>query len=220
MSGVANLRPPRPKHGFTWDVEQVLDLFRYWTGDLTPKQLTLKTATLLGLVAISRGAEIHLLDLRFLEKFHDFYRFSLAGTVKNVRAGKKPNPIVFHRHSENLRLCPVRCLEEYIRLTDPWRKDGIPSSLFLSFKAPHGPISKPRLAGWVKEVLQGSSIDTNIFQAHSLRGAASSKALLKGLSVKEVLDQGNWSRESTWQKYYHRQVDSRPKKFQEGILKL
>ena len=95
----------------------------------------------------------------------------------------------------------------------------MPSAFFLSFIAPHQPISKTRLAGWVKEMLQWSDIDTSIFQAHSLKGAASSKALLKGLSVKEVLDQGNWSRESTWQKYYHRQVDSRPKKFQEGALK-
>ena len=220
MSGVANLRPPKPKYGFTWDVELVLNLFRSWPDRLTAKQLTLKTATLLGLIAISRGAEIHLLDLNFLNKFHDFYRFGLAGTVKNVKAGKKPTPIEFHRHEEDPKLCPLQCLDDYISLTETWRKEGVPSSLFLSFVAPHGPISKSRLAGWVKEVLHLAGINTDIFQAHSLRGAASSQAYLKGLSIKEVLNQGSWSRESTWQKYYHKQVVPISKKFQDGVLKL
>ena len=63
-------------------------------------------------------------------------------------------------------------------------------------------------------------LDTNIFQAHSLRGASTSKALLKGLSVKEVVDHGKWSLESTWQKFYHKRVDSASKKYQDCILKL
>ena len=171
---------------------------------------------LLGLIAIPRGAQIYSLDTRFLNKFHDFYRFNLAGTVKNVGAGKKPAPIEFHRHNNDIKLCPLKCLDDYISLTKPWRNDGVPSSLFLSYKAPHGPISKSRLAGWVKEVLRLSDINTKTFQAHSLRGAASSQAFLKGLSVKEILDHGSWSRESTWQKFYHKQVDSVSKRFQDS----
>ena len=95
MSGVFNLRPPQPRYGFTWDVEIVLSLFKSWPYILSPKQLTIKTTTLLGLIAISRGAEIHQLDMKFLSKFSDHYRFYLAGTVKNKREGKKPEPLNF-----------------------------------------------------------------------------------------------------------------------------
>ena len=38
MSGIANLKPPMPKYSFTWDVEKVLQLFRFWPTTLTAKQ--------------------------------------------------------------------------------------------------------------------------------------------------------------------------------------
>ena len=65
-----------------------------------------------------------------------------------------------------------------------------------------------------------ADVDTTVFQAHSLRGASSSKALLKGLSVKDIVNHGRWSRESTWQKFYHRKVESAAKKYQDSVLKL
>ena len=79
---------------------------------------------------------------------------------------------------------------------------------------------KSTLARWIKETLKLSDIDTKTFQAHSVRGGSTSKAFLKGLSVKEVIDHGRWSKESTWQRFYHRPVDSMSKKYQEGVLKL
>jgi hypothetical protein len=219
MSGIYNKRPPQPRYAFTWDVERVLTLFRSWPEPLTPKQLSVKTVTLLGLIGIPRGAEIHLFDLKFLSKFEDRYVFQLKGTVKNVRKGNKPKPVDFHRHVDDIKLCPIACIDKYIAMTAPWRPQGTPSELFLSYIAPHKPITKARLAGWVKETLLMGGVD-KVFKAHSIRGAASAKAFLKGLSVTEVLDRGNWSRESTWQKFYHREVHHPSKKFQEGVLKL
>ena len=84
----------------------------------------------------------------------------------------------------------------------------------------HKPASKSTLARWIKDVLLLADVDTKVFKAHSLRGASSSKALLKGLTVKEVVDHGRWSLESTWQKYYHKKVDSASKRYQDSILKL
>jgi hypothetical protein len=218
MSGVHNLNPPQPKYGFTWDVEAVLNLFKKWPLTLTSKQLSIKTVTLLSLIGIPRGAEIHQFDLKFLSPFTDRNVFELNGTVKNVREGEKPKPIVFHSHEEDPKLCPVKCLNEYISMTDPWRKAGEPSALFLSYISPHKPITKARLAGWLKEALMLAEVDTTVFKAHSVRGAASSMALVKGLSVKEVVQHGNWSRESTWQRFYHREVQYPSKKFQDSLL--
>ena len=202
MAGVHNLRPPQPKYGFTWDVELVLSLFKSWPYILSPKQLSLKTATLMGLIAIPRGAELHQIDLNYLSPYQDKYIFDLAGLVKNVKQGKKPAPIEFYRFEDPL-LCPLRCIDSYITMTDAWRDRGKPSALFLSYIAPHKPISKSRLAGWIKDSINLAGVDTNIFTAHSVRGASSSKVFLQGLSAKEVIDHGSGARESTWQKFYY-----------------
>ena len=128
--------------------------------------------------------------------------------------------IEFHRHLQDEKLCPVICIDRYVTMTEPWRTQGQPSTFFLCHKNPHKPASKSTLARWIKDVLLLVEVDTKVFQAHSLRGASTSKALLKGLSVKEVVDHGKWSLESTWQKFYHRQVDSVSKRYQDSILKL
>ena len=219
MSGVHNLRPPQARYSFTWDIEVVLCLFKSWPLDLTPKQLTQKVTTLLALIGVPRGAELHLFDLNYMADFDQKVVFELPGTVKNIREGKKPKPLEFHQHKGDNKLCPVKCIQKYINLTEPWRTRGSPSNFFLSFKAPHKPVCKSTLARWIKDVLFQANVD-KVFSAHSLRGASTSKALLKGLTVKEVVDHGKWSLESTWQRFYHKEVKSASKKYQDSILEL
>ena len=91
---------------------------------------------------------------------------------------------------------------------------------FSCYISPHNPLSTSRLAGWIKETLKLSGVDTDVFTAHSVRGASSSKVFLHGLTAKEVIDHGSWSCESTWQKFYHKEVISSAKKFQQKVLKL
>ena len=170
------------------------------------------TATLLSIIGIPRRVGIHMLTLGNHEDHGDRHIFKLAGLVKNQKTGL-PEPIVYHSHKEDKRICPVSCLEGYTNLTKPWRdSEGNPDNLFLSYVSPHKPIGKSRIAGWVKETLFLADIDTKIFQAHSIRGAATSKAFLKGLSVKEVIDHGKWHCASTWQKFYHKKIEKSNKK--------
>ena len=88
MSGVHNLRPPKAKYSFTWDVERVLALFRSWPDNLSPKMLTWKTTTILALIGVSRGAELHLFYLNFLADYVDYFTFNLPGTVKKCERRK------------------------------------------------------------------------------------------------------------------------------------
>lgn len=48
-----------------------------------------------------------------------------------------------------------------------------------------------------------ASIDTGNFTTKSTKLASSSKATLDGFSASETFRMGKWSRNSTWQKYYH-----------------
>ena len=51
-----------------------------------------------------------------------------------------------------------------------------------------------------------AGVDTRGFSAHSVRSASSSKAAARGVSIKDILKQGNWSSEDVWQKFYHKNV--------------
>ena len=45
-----------------------------------------------------------------------------------------------------------------------------------------------------------------IFSAHSTRGAAASRAMDQGIPIDSVLRSGNWAAESTFTRFYRREV--------------
>ena len=223
MGGVSNLRPLQPKYAFTWEVETVLRYLKSWppNEDLTTKSLSLKLAMLLSLTAISRSSELQLLDLAYLSKFSSKYSFETCGTMKHLKRNQKAKPIEFYVFADDTDLCPVEIIKAYESRSKSWRgQKGEVSKLFLSIVKPHQPITSTSIARWIKILLDMAGVDVSIFQAHSVRGASSSRALTKGLSVKAILDKGNWSRESTWQKFYHRETVSSTQEFQQKVLQL
>ena len=64
LKGVYNMRPPKPRYSFTWDVKIVLDYLRSWgpTASLSLKKLTQKLVMLLALANASRSSELHALS--------------------------------------------------------------------------------------------------------------------------------------------------------------
>jgi len=53
----------------------------------------------------------------------------------------------------------------------------------------------------VKDTLQLAGIDTAVF---SLRGASTSAAVAKGVHLADILSMADWSRDSTFKKFYYR----------------
>ena len=53
--------------------------------------------------------------------------------------------------------------------------------------------------------MKESGIDS-MFKAHSTRGAAASKAASSGVKVDSILQTAHWARESTFTKFYRREV--------------
>ena len=80
--------------------------------------------------------------------------------------------------------------------------------LLLSFISHHKFVTTQIVSRWIVEVLSLPGIDTEIFKAYSTRSASSSKARLLGISTKEILKKGHWSKESTFQKLFFRNIDS------------
>ena len=71
---------------------------------------------------------------------------------------------------------------------------------------------------WIKEILKETGVDVDVFKGHFTRSASTSKACLSDISVDNILSRGSWSNQSTWQKFYHKQVLSKEQLFQEGVL--
>ena len=81
------------------------------------------------------------------------------------------------------------------------------SKLFISCIKPHKPISTDTLSRWIKLVLASAAIDTSVFKAHSVRGAATSHTYAKGVQIVEILRAADWINERTFRNYYLRQCN-------------
>ena len=68
MQGVFNERPSEPKYSEIWDIDEVLLHLESMAdlGDLSFKELTLKTVMLMALSNADRASDLDLLDLRYM----------------------------------------------------------------------------------------------------------------------------------------------------------
>ena len=72
-------------------------------------------------------------------------------------------------------MCPVETLKVYEDRTKEFRQFKCSSpttNLFLSWIGEHNPVTSCSIARWLKMVMIEAEIDTSIFKAHSVRGAA------------------------------------------------
>ena len=91
-------------------------------------------------------------------------------------------------------------LREYLARTQDLRKDR--DQLLLSYQKPHHPITKDTLARWLRDILNKSEVDTELFSAHSTRSASMSAAARCGLPVNAIMNAAGWSAVSTFTRFY------------------
>ena len=207
VRGVFNARPPIPRYSSTWDVQLVLNFIetRGKNNNLSLKMLTSKTVFLLAITRPSRSADLSQLEsarLRYDKTGVTFFPSTLA---KQSRQGKPIKEFFFPLFSSNPTLCPVMTLKDYMARTEPLR--GTETRLFISYIKPHKPVTSSTIARWLKLILDQAGVDPNIFGAHSTRGASASAAARGGITTEDILNAANWSSESVFQKFYHKEVD-------------
>ena len=173
---------------------------------------------LIALVSASRAIQIQHLDISQMGRLSNQYKFAYTKLHKGWRKGKSSPTVLFSAFLEDPQLCVVNCLDEYLLRSKGWR-NGHKNQLLLSHINPHKEVSSSTISRWLRETLDLSGV-TNLgeFGGHSTRSASTSKAEISGLSVKDILDRGSWSNESTWQKFYHKEVISVSKTFQGKVL--
>ena len=121
----------------------------------------------------------------------------------STRQSKSLKEFFFPRFPTNERLCPVLALKEYESRTRE-RRESSKSQLLIGTIRPYKAVCSSTVARWLKSVLTAAGIDTGIFKAHSVRGAASSAAANAGVTMNDILEAADWSTETVFQKFYYK----------------
>jgi hypothetical protein len=221
LTGVFNMRPPLPKYSETWDVKIVLDYMKAMgeNEQMTDKDLTQKLVMLLSLTNAARAHEVQNLSLVHMEDYGNKIVIHIPNLTKTKRPGKAQISMTLQVYPDDKQLDVVECLRTYLMRTKSWRVTPAQNEkILLALVEPHKPISTATVSRWVKDVMGKAGIDTEKFKAHSVRGAATTKAFQGGLSVAQILQKANWSRSNTFYKYYYKGSITK-NDFQEKVLK-
>ena len=67
------------------------------------------------------------------------------------------------------------------------------------------PVGKGSIARWLRTLIQEAGV-TGGYTAHSVRGAATSAAFLKGMSVLDIIKVADWSSDNTFKTFYYKPI--------------
>ena len=80
--------------------------------------------------------------------------------------------------------------------------------LILSTNKPHKAAKRDTISRWVKDIMQEAGIDTKVFKSGSTRAAATSKASAAGVPLDEILRAGGWTKATTFQQWYRKDIQT------------
>ena len=159
------------------------------------------------LLSSSRVNTIYSYNTQSMTKTDSSYAFHPTGLLKHSRPSYIGTSTTYHAFPKNSKLCIFATLNEYLK-----RRASLTNEhkLIITYRRPHKPASTSTIARWLKDILRLSGVDTNQFKAHSYRGASSSYANKMAVSVQDILKMGQWSQESTWTKFYKKEIMPMP----------
>ena len=222
-SSPQEIRPPE------WDVTLVL---RFLKGapfeplrQASLRDVTLKTVFLLALASAKRIGELH--GISHMVRHSRGWNCATFSFVPDFVA-KTQDPSVFDARFESftvpslrdftdgdqdeMLLCPVRAVREYLRRTRNFRPE-LPR-LFLSTGLHRKMVSKNTISFWLREVIRKAYVSSGEdaparIRSHELRAIAPSAAFKRNFAVGQVMRAGVWSRQTTFTSFYLRDVTHR-----------
>ena len=188
------------------------------------KDLTLKTVFLLSLASAKRVSEIHGLS-RVVSHTPGWSSVGLSYAVDFVAKTMRPeDPSWADSFSipslkdfvdgdeEEMLLCPVRCLKEYMRRMEPLRPDNS-SRLFLSTGRAKREVTRNTISLWLRQVIKraydgASEEDLSLYKvaAHEVRALATSIAFWKNRSLAQIMAAAQWRCHLTFASFYLRNL--------------
>ena len=218
LTGASNYEARNPRRCPSWDLFLVLESLK--SSPFEPlskaelKFLSFKTLFLIALASGRRMSEVN--NLSGLEK--DIARepdgsfalnFLPEFLAKNQRPGD-PSPSIRIpplAPGPEAKLCPVRALKRYLRITKPFR--GNKRQLFISLNPKYRvDLSVNSLSRWARETIAHAYQDdppANV-NPHEIRAWSASLALSRNMSLSKILAAAYWRSPSTFIAHYLRDV--------------
>ena len=208
MKGIYNKRPQRSRYTSTWDVDVVLDYLRELSPliNLTLKDISRKLVMLLLLTTFQRVQTLASLCITDIIRSEDNKTvvFRLSQVLKHSRRGSL-GLITLNQFDTDPRLCVVKCLNMYLQKTQEIRHSHC-DNLIITTIPPFAKASSQTIARWVKETLSLAGVDTDLFKAHSVRGASTSKLFQLHTPIGEIMKKADWKSECVFRKFYNKDV--------------
>ena len=170
---------------------------------LTVNTLAGKTVLLTMLSTMCRKCEVLQLKLNELQIFRDKLIFTLPKptktyNAKNYKVRKDLQQLVIPRLAEDVALCPMTAMLDYLARVKPVRRDI--ESVFILFQDKSRPASSQTISRWAKDILKACGLPD--FGMGSTRSASASNALLMGIPLDEILGTVGWTTPDTFFKNY------------------
>ena len=211
-----------------WDLFLVLSFLRDKYEPLiglSLQSLTFKTVFLLTLALADRISGIHAIsglshDIEFDDSgvtLHYVPEFRAKSRPSNVphtpfRVPRLTN--ILNPDDDDFRLCPVRCLKEYLKRTSVHRRGQ--RRLFVSVNVKYlSDIRKTTISRWLIQTVKnaylhaGKNLPSDPIKAHEIRAVSTSLALAKGSTVQSILKAAAWKNVSTFIDFYLRDINMR-----------
>ena len=208
LKGVANVRQPNPRYTRIWHTSFLITyLASLRNGDLDLQHMCWKTSALLTVLSGQWVSTIHKFKLSNLQLTDTIALFNITEPLKQSTPSRKPQPVVFHRYPHNEQLCHVRLVQAYLVKRASLPVVASYDAFFLTHRRPHHPASKDTIARWMKNVLQLSGVNVDIYKPHSYRSASTSHAKLAGVPLEDILRAGQWKSSDCFTKFHDRVIE-------------
>jgi hypothetical protein len=171
---------------------------------------------LMAIISTQRAQSLHLLKVDMMRKTKTAFVFTIVEPIKQSRPGYRAPVFELKAFPSDRRLCVFFVLKEYLFR----RKTKVTNvnKLLVSYQRPHQAVSVATISRWIRTVMKMAGIDTDIFKAHSVRAAVTSKAKACHVPVQEIMAKAGWSRPSTFSTFYDKKIVR--DRFAETVLKL
>lgn len=210
FKGLSNIHPQQPKYSVIWDPSIVLNYLTNLSENeqLPLELLTKKTATLLALVTAQRVQTLSKIRIENIQLSREKISIKIPDKLKTSRRNVNQPILEIPFFSENTKICPATTLQYYIRKTTDIRNVEM-KFLFMTYKKPHHIATSQTISRWIKQTLDRSGINTEIYSAHSTRHASTSAAARSGINIETIRKAAGWTEQSqVFAKFYKKPLIS------------
>jgi site-specific recombinase XerD len=195
VKGAQNLAPPPRQKTVVWDPEIPLSLIR---SRQRPSEFLSAASEALLLLLLATGIRVDCAS-KMSARIVTRPTFCQIPFLLARKTGFS-DPQRVRCLSSDERVCPVRAVVHYLGLAKNIRKSG---EKFLFISSTGTRAHKDTLRRWVVNLLHESGIEAT---AGSCRSASASAAFSRDEPIDEILKSAGWAHESTFRKFYKRQV--------------